>query len=314
MPSSVNLTIDIGGTKVFWALLDEQGIIIKKKTEKTQCSNEDAIVKQIVRIAKVSSNISKTKKLRGVAIALPGLVDLEGCARYAVNLPWQNTPLKTILEKTLDVPAIIENDAKAAALGEFYYGAGKGADNLLYVTIGTGIGGALILGGKIYRGRSNIAGEIGHITINADGPSCRCGNRGCLDLYASGRAIADIAKQSLLAETKSLLSCCRNSQTNITAKDVIEAAREGDLLSIEIIQNAGKSLGVGLVSLINTLDPDTIVLGGSIVKAREILLAPMRHVIEERGFRSVERPRISISKLGYRAGILGLFSLMTASK
>lgn len=311
MPSPVRLAIDIGGTKVFWAVLDEQGTIIKEKKEKTQGFSVNSILEQIIRIARDSLAVSRARKLRSVAIASPGLVDLEGRARYAVNLPWQNTPLKTMLEKALGVPITVENDAKAAALGEFYYGEGKGADNLVYVTIGTGIGGALILQGKIYRGRSNIAGEIGHITINADGPLCRCGNRGCLDLYASGMAIANIAKQSLSSATKSLFSPHRGSKVNITAKDVIEAARKGDTLSKEVIENAGRMLGAGLVNLINTLDPDKIVVGGSIVKAGQILLAPMQQVIKERGFRLVERPKISTSKLGYRAGILGLFSLMT---
>jgi len=304
------LAFDIGGSKIFWAVLNNRGIILQKNTERTiQNSSQKALVKQIIQIAKSARLNMKVKEFHYIAIATPGLVDCNGNISYAVNLPWLNTPLKEILEKRLETSVIVENDAKAAGLGEFYHGVGTGATNLLYMTIGTGIGGALVLEGKLYRGSSNIAGEFGHFSIDPNGYPCPCGNRGCLDLYASGRAIAQNAQRQLQSGCKSLLAKHPFRRETITAKMVINAARNGDKLSQQIVSDAGRSLGVGLVNLIRAFDPDRIVLGGSIVKAGKLFLGPMKSVVNERRFKYATKPAITVSKLGYKAGILGLASL-----
>jgi len=308
------LALDIGGTKIFWAVLNDRGMMLKKKTEPhTQKSSQEALIKQIVQIAKNARSNMKVKEFSYVAIATPGLVDCNGKICYAVNLPWLNTPLKEILEKRLETSVIVENDAKAAALGEFYYGVGTGAKNLLYMTIGTGIGGALVLEGKLYRGSYNIAGEFGHFSIDPNGYLCPCGNRGCLDLYASGTAIAQMAQKQLQSGRKSLLLKHQNKRETITAKLVINAAKNGDKLSQQIVSDAGRSLGVGIVNLIRAFDPDRIVLGGSIVKAGKLFLDPMKSVVNNRRFKHATKPAIAVSKLGHKAGILGLVSL-TRSK
>lgn len=308
--SSRILALDIGGTKIFWAVLNGRGIILVKKTESpTQNSSQEALIKQIMQIAKNAQSNMKVKEFQYVAIATPGLVDCDGKVSYAVNLPWLNTPLKEILEKKLETSIIVENDAKAAALGEFYFGVGIGAINLLYMTIGTGIGGALVLEGKLYRGSYNIAGEFGHFSIDPNGYLCPCGNHGCLDLYASGLAIAHNAQKQLQSGRQSLLAKYQKRREPITAKMVINAARNGDKLSQQIVSDAGRSLGVGIVNLIRAFDPDRIVLGGSIVKAGKLFLDPMKRVINERRFRYATKPAIAVSKLGHKAGILGLASL-----
>jgi len=304
------LALDIGGTKIFWAVLNNRGIILEKKTERhTQNSSQEALINQIVQIAKSAQSNMKVKEFNYVAIATPGLVDCNGKVGYAVNLPWLNTPLKKILEKKLETSVIVENDAKAATLGELYYGAGTGAKNLLYMTIGTGIGGALVLEGKLYRGSNNIAGEFGHFSIDPNGYLCPCGNRGCLDLYASGTAIAHNAQKQLQSGRKSLLAKYQNRRETITAKMVINAAKNGDKLYQQIVSDAGRSLGVGIVNLIRAFDPDRIVLGGSIVKAGKLFLGPMKSVINDRRFKYATKPAIAVTKLGHKAGILGLASL-----
>jgi len=304
------LALDIGGTKIFWAVLNDRGMTLEKKTERhTQNSSQEALINQIVQIAKSAQSNMKVKEFNYIAIATPGLVDCNGKVSYAVNLPWLDTPLKEILEKKLGTSVIVENDAKAAALGEFYYGAGTGAKNLLYMTVGTGIGGALVLEGKLYRGSYNIAGEFGHFSIDANGYLCPCGNRGCLDLYASGTAIAQMAQKQLQSGRKSLLLKYQNRRGTITAKMVINAAKNGDKLSQQIVSDAGRSLGVGIVNLIRVFNPDRIVLGGSIVKAGKLFLDPMKNVINARRFKYATKPAIAVSKLGHKAGILGLASL-----
>jgi glucokinase len=251
----------------------------------------------------------ETSALGGVGIAAAGVLEMErGVITASPNLPgWKNVPLRDMIEEKLGVRTFLLNDANAAALGEHRFGVGRDVDDLIYITVSTGIGGGIIIGGKIYDGICGSAGEIGHMTIDINGPRCRCGNIGCLETLASGTAMAAEARKRLAQGTKSsLLELARGEPENITAKTVSEAARGGDPLALELVSRAGSYLGVGMVNLINIFNPQMIIVGGGVSRMGDMLLDPAREVVRERAFRlPAEAVRIIISELGDDAGVLG---------
>ncbi|MDD5039362.1 MAG: ROK family protein, partial [Dehalococcoidales bacterium] len=218
-----------------------------------------------------------------------------------------DVPLKKIVEDKYKVNTFLLNDAKAAALGEHHFGAGKGANNLIFITVSTGIGGGIIINGKLYFGVSGGAGEIGHMTVDVNGPRCNCGNIGCLEMLASGTAIAREAISRIReGEKSSLIKMVEGKTGHITAEKVSLAARDGDLLALKVIARAAGYLGAGMVSLVNIFNPEIIIIGGGVSKIGDLLFEPVRGMVRERAFRLLSQAvRIVPAQLGDDAGVFG---------
>jgi glucokinase len=242
-------------------------------------------------------------------VGSPGPLDSRaGIVVAPPNLPgWRDVPLERLLEDSLGIPVFLEKDTNAAAVGEHRFGAGQGADHMIYVTVGTGIGGGLILDGELYGGTRGMAGEVGHVTIVPDGPVCGCGNRGCLEAMASGTAITRDARRRVTAGVSTLmLDLAGGDVEEITAKVVARAADRGDEEAQRILAQAMAYLGIGMANLVNLFNPQLIVIGGGLTNIGEALFEPVRRAIDERAFRSpAEVVRVVPAALGDKVGVLG---------
>lgn len=310
------MAIDLGGTKVAAAIVREDGTIVSHAARPTEAHRGgEWVLSRIKEAALEALENSKIQpsQLIGVGLGTPGIVDVEQGIMLsdAVNIPgWKGRNLKSELERVLGVPAFIENDANAAGLGEFVFGAGKGSRNLILVTLGTGIGGAVILNGELIHGASFAAGELGHISIDPNGPKCGCGNYGCIELYASGPAIAQRAREYVLCGVDTKLSTMAPPE-ELTAEHVACAAQGGDLLAQSILAEAGKLLGVTLSGIVNLLNPDRIVIGGGVAQAGDWLLRPIRWEIKRRALPEAAKVlQVVPAALGTNAGILGAAALV----
>src|SRR4029077_7446539 len=245
----------------------------------------------------------------GVGIGAPGPLDREkGIVIVAPNLGWRNFPLRNLVAEKLNLPATPDNDANSATVGELWEGAAQGATNVIGMTIGTGIGGGLIIDGKLFHGSSDVAGEIGHTTIDLNGRHCKCGNYGCLEAYASGPAIATRAREVLVREeTASLLpSLVGGRLDEITAATVYHAAAQGDAVASEIVRDTARYLGVGVANLLNTVNADVVVIAGGVTAAGDALFVPLRAEVRRRAFRpAVDATRIVPGELPGTAGVVG---------
>ncbi len=241
------------------------------------------------------------------AVAVPGPVvnSFGGVSAPPIMPGWDGIPIRDILSAQWNIPVVIGNDADFGALGEWAYGAGRGEQNLAYIKVGSGIGAGLLLDGHIYVGSTGCAGEIGHTTIQENGPVCSCGSQGCLEALAGGNAIAQRAKEAVRAGKRTLLSNISPS-AGITARDVAEAARLGDLVAQQIITSAGSYLGIAIASLVNVFNPSLVVVGGGVAQVGDLLLNPVRQTVHERSLRpAAQALRISTAVLGRRSTGIG---------
>ena len=249
------------------------------------------------------------KDFLGVGIGAPGPLDRDkGLVIVAPNLGWRNFPLRDRIAERLHLPATLDNDANCATVGEWWQGSAQGGTNVIGITIGTGIGGGLILDGKLFHGSSDVAGEIGHTTIDLNGRHCKCGNYGCLEAYASGPAIAVRAREVLVREeTASLLPSLVGGRLEaITAATVYGAASQGDAVASEIVRDTARYLGVGVANLLNTVNADVVVIAGGVTAAGDALFVPLRAEVRRRAFRSaVDATRIVAGTLPGTAGVVG---------
>jgi len=309
--------VDIGGTNIKLALVDREARLTVKRTFSTlkfkgKSALIDAIVSQIEGL--VSGQGINKKDIIGIGIGAPGAVDIRtGTVHYLTNIPdWREVPLGSILKKRLGIPVFVDNDANVMALGESYFGAGVGAVNMLCVTLGTGVGGGLILDGKLYRGSSYAAGEFGHIPINIDGPKCRCGSRACVEAYAGNSYIVKEAAHSIRKGAKTLITkLVKGDLSKITPEIISEAARKNDRFSKKIWTDVGEKIGVGLAGVVNLLNIERIVIGGGIAEAGRILFDPIRKTIKERAMRlPANTVKVVKAKLGYDAGLIGTATLV----
>jgi len=245
----------------------------------------------------------------GVGIGAPGPLDREkGIVIVAPNLGWRDYPLRDRITERLHLPATLDNDANCATVGEWWQGAARGGRIVIGMTIGTGIGGGLIIDGKLFHGASDVAGEIGHTTIDLNGRYCKCGNYGCLEAYASGPAIAVRAREVLLREeTASLLpSLVGGNLDTITAATVYQAASQGDAVANEVVRDTARYLGVGIANLLNVINADVVVVAGGVRAAGDALFVPLRAEVRRRAFRpAVEATRIVPGELPGTAGVVG---------
>ena len=311
MKDKLIVGVDLGGTKIDAVLADDCGNIRKREFKETRASEgPNAVIKRIVDAIKA---VSSDNKIAAVGIGAAGIIDVEtGLITFSPNLPgWHNIKLKDILEHELGVKTFVDNDATVAAMAEHKFGIAVGCDHLVFITLGTGIGGGIITNGQIYRGVSGSAGEIGHMTIDINGPLCGCGNKGCFEALASGTALEREAKAKIAEGARtSIPKYAKESGSRISAKSVYLAAQDGDKLANELIAQLGYYLGVGLANLINIFNPQLVVIGGGVSRMGEMLLKPARKTVRERAFElSVKAARIEISSLGYDAGPLGAVAL-----
>lgn len=306
------IAADLGGTKLVTGLVSRDGTILDKHRQETVAAGGPQSVMN--RLFRGIDTILETNRLLlseilAVSIGFAGIIDMEnGIVTGAPHLPeWEGIPLKQIIEKRYGVPAFILNDADAAALGEYRYGAGKGLKNIVMLTIGTGIGGGIIHEGKLFTGSSGSAAEMGHMIIRDDGPECSCGRRGCLESLISGTAIAAEAKKALEAGTKSaVLEMAGGRPEDVTSEKVFLAAREGDSLACRIINEAIRCLGVGVLNIVTIFNPEMVIIGGSMAQMGDTLLEPVRTMVKEKAFRiMVKDLEIVTANLGNDAGLVG---------
>ncbi|PEL11318.1 ROK family glucokinase [Bacillus sp. AFS017336] len=303
--------VDLGGTSIKLALLTDNGEFIDKWEVPTDKSDSGKHIPKTITIAieEKLNQMNKTKEdIAGIGIGAPGSVRLEdGLIFAAVNLGWVNFPLKEILEKESGIPVIVDNDANIAAVGEMWKGAGNGAKDVVMVTLGTGVGGGVIVNGDVAHGISGSAGEIGHITVQLEnGVLCNCGKRGCLETISSATGIARIANEKLQNTTKETVLKEIANGSQITTKDVFEAYSKGDEVAEEIVNHVMRYLALVLAGVGNTLNPENIIIGGGVSNAGELLLKPLKRYFDEFAFTTVrDSTKLSIAKLGNDAGAIG---------
>jgi glucokinase len=305
--------LDIGGTNTVVGLVPFQGGepqgLRKLPTEKDR-GGDDVVGRAASAIRDAVEEVAggDLAGVEGVGIGAPGPLDRKrGVVLETPNLGWRDFPLRDLVVDALDLPAALDNDANCATLGEWWMGAGKGASTLVGLTLGTGIGGGLVLDGEIHHGAADSAGEFGHMTINTSGRKCACGNYGCLEAYASGPNIAARAAEGIRAGAETiLLELADGNPGEITAATVYEGVVLGDAYAAEVMEETARILAVGIANLLNGLNPDAVVIAGGVTRAGDHLFQPLRKEIRRRAFRSaVDACRIVPAALPETAGVIG---------
>ncbi|RYG78929.1 ROK family glucokinase [Yimella sp. RIT 621] len=320
--TSVNSTratigIDIGGTKIAGGLIAPDGTILKRDRRDSPAENVDEIA---ATVADVISDLAEGEDVERAGVACAGYIDKSGTTvLFSPNLAWRDEPLKERLEKSVDVEVTIENDANAAAYGEFVHGAGHDVDDMVMITIGTGVGGGVIIDGELFRGSYGIAAEIGHMRVVPDGIRCGCGNRGCLESYGSGRALVREARALVAGGSPyagGLADKCGGDAGQLEGKHVTEAAQAGDRAAVELLADIGRWIGEGAASLTSVLDPARFVIGGGVADAGDLLLGPIREAFGRQLTGRGHRPTATfeIAQLGNDAGMVGAAALVRPAK
>ncbi len=310
--------IDVGGTNVKIALVDDNGKIIYSNSVPTyaKMGYEYTVnnIKQAIRDLMKETNTTPTD-IEGIGFDFPGQVDCKtGVVKLAPNIPgWVNVPIAQMIEDEFHIPTRIDNDVRCAALGELKFGAGRGCENFICITVGTGIGSGIVINGKVVRGATNAAGELGHIKLQMNGgPICGCGDTGCLEAFASGPAIVAMAQDYIKGgKSTKFREMAAAEGGEITPYMVAKAAEEGDPVAKRIFEIVGEYIGIGLTSVINLLNPERVIIGGGVAESGELLLAPIRKTIKERAMvvagNAVE---IVPAQLGNSAGVIGASMLI----
>jgi glucokinase len=302
--------IDIGGTNLVVGTVAEDGSeILGLVSEPTLAERgADAVLERITKLVRTSTAAARDKEIAGVGIGAPGPLDTaRGIVLLTPNLGWTNYPLRDRLTAALGRPATLDNDANCAIFGEWWRGAARGANHVVGLTIGTGIGGGIVLDGEIYHGASDIAGELGHMTIDSTGRRCKCGNYGCLEAYASGPAIAARAVEGVEAGAETALPAyVAGDLSRITAQVVYEAAHDGDVYAREVVHDTAKVLGAGVANIINIFNPQVVVICGGVTLAGDQLFVPLRSEVKRRAFKPAANAcRIVPGELTGTAGVYG---------
>jgi glucokinase-like ROK family protein len=310
--------IDLGITKVISVIIDLHGnILSKEKLDIDINAGKDRIIEQMFTVTRrvfSKTNELIRNKLAGIGISLSGIIDTKkGLSVFSPSMPnWHNVPIVQLFQNEFHLPVFIENDARAMALAEARYGAGRDYDNLFCINIGHGIGSGIIINKELYRGKTLTAGEFGHMTLVPSGPLCHCGNRGCLDVMAGGHAIAASAIRVVSSGVNTLIKeLVEGDIKKITAEVVAHAAKEGDDIALQLLNEVGRYLGIAIASIINLLNPELIVIGGGVSKAGEFFFEEIRNVIKKRAFTTmVKTPEIVISSLNEDASSIGAAALV----
>ncbi|HEY4692349.1 MAG TPA: ROK family transcriptional regulator [Bellilinea sp.] len=304
------LGIDIGSTHITIVLANYQAQVLAETNAPMDVMlGPDFCMNRLIKLIEDWLPTTKTTltEITAAAVGVPGpVVSDTGIVGAPPIMPgWDKFPIRDWLEERLGCPVSLGNDAEFGALGEWAFGAGRGEKNLAYIKVGTGIGAGFLLDGQIYRGTTGSAGEIGHITLEENGPLCSCGNRGCLEAMAGGRSLAQRAREGVLKGRRTMLSEILPTDS-LTAQDVINAARRGDLFSQQLITESGYHLGTAIAGLVNLINPEIIVIGGGVAQLGDLLLDPIRKTVKERSLLvSWQAVRISAAVLGRRSSALG---------
>ncbi len=308
----LTIGVDIGGTKIAAGVVDDDGRLLATTRRETSASDPVAIESEVTDAV---SDLRADHDIEAVGVAAAGFVDAgSGVVLFAPNLAWRNEPMQADLAERIGLPVVIENDANAAAWGEFRFGAARDVDDAVLVTVGTGLGGGIVIDGRLLRGHVGVAGELGHLRVVPDGIRCGCGNRGCWEQYASGSALERegrelVASGSVYAER--LIELCGADPDRLRGKMITEAAAEGDPAATELLADLGTWLGEGMASVAAVLDPALFVVGGGVVEAGELLIGPARVALGRHLTARTHRPDIGIeaATLGNSAGMIGAADL-----
>jgi len=300
--------VDVGGTKIAGGVVDAEGKILHRHQVPTDANDPDAIVASIVDVTKEC--VAAVGDAVAVGVGAAALVDSdEGVVLWAPNLAYKDLPLRALLSKQVSLPVIVDNDANVAAVAEAVYGAGRGAKHQVMVTVGTGIGSGLVLDGHLYRGRHGLGGELGHMILVPGGDLCACGNHGCWEAVASGRAIGRLARQRIEGGAGAdVLAAAGGDIEAITGELVGEAAVSGSPFARDVVAEIGRLLGIGLANIVNIFDPELIVVGGGAAAGTgELLLAPAREAMKAHIVGEAYRTAVRVvpAALGNDAGVVG---------
>lgn len=300
--------VDLGGTKIYTALVDLDGNMVKEITVKTEAHRGDKAVldKLISTIDTVLEGVD-INEVKAIGVGSPGPLDVKkGLIVYTPNLPFKNFNIVQPIKEKYNIPTYLDNDANAATLGEFMFGAGKGSRNMVYVTVSTGIGGGAIINGSLFRGSTANALEIGHTTVMKGGPRCGCGNTGCAEAVASGTAIMKRGREAVESKVETSLK----DYDEVTAKEVFTEAGKGDKVSQDILNDALSYLGIAIANIANSFDPDKIVMGGGVSQAGNIVFEKIDYEMERRCLKIIyDNCKIEKAVLGGKAGVLGAAAL-----
>jgi len=308
--TSYAVGIDLGGTNIKGGVVRRDGAVALKKSIKTEAgAGVEHVIRRIADLANglLAESGTDQADVAGVGVGAPGPLDSRtGVILDAPNLHWRDVPLRDLLEPLVEMPVFVENDANAAAYGESWVGAARNSKCTVLLTLGTGIGGGIVINGELWRGVTDTAAELGHMVINYDGPVCGCGTRGCIEAYASAPAVARRMKEAVVSGRDSSLKGRILAGEEVDSKMIHEAAVAGDALSREVMEETGRLLGVAVASLVNIFNPDYVVLHGGMVNAGEMLLGPLREEMAGRCFEASRRGlRLLPSALTGDAGIVG---------
>jgi glucokinase len=309
---ALTIGVDIGGTKVAAGVVDPEGNVLERLRRDTPSTSPRATEDTI---AAVVAELRERHEVTAVGIGAAGWIDVTGSSvLFSPHLAWRHEPLRDAVRRRIRLPVVIENDANAAAWAEWRFGAGQGESHLVCVTLGTGIGGAVITDGVMLRGKYGVAGEFGHMTVVPGGHRCECGNRGCWEQYASGNSLVREARELAASGSpvaQNLLDRVGGDPGRITGPSITEAAKDGDPVAVELFEEVGRWLGVGLANIAAAFDPGTFVVGGGVSQAGELFLGPardtFRRTLTGRGFRP--EAQILRAALGNDAGMVGAADL-----
>jgi glucokinase len=298
--------VDLGGTKMLVGVVDAERNVAYRATAPSTGLRQDELLSTLQR--ELEAAVDARPEVAAIGLGIPCTIDRErGVAVMAVNLELADVPIRDLMSEGLGLPVVVDNDANAAILAEHRFGAARGAENAVMLTIGTGIGGGLVIGGEVYRGSSGAGAELGHVVIDEDGPPCQgnCPNRGCVEALASGTAIAREGLAAAEGAPDSVLGRALADGATLDGKEVTEAALEGDPIAIGVLETVGRHLGVALASFANIFDPDVFVIGGGVIPAGELLLEPARGELAARALAPMNQTPVAAAELGPDAGMIG---------
>ncbi|GAB3694428.1 ROK family glucokinase [Angustibacter aerolatus] len=309
---ALTIGVDVGGTKIAAGVVDEEGAVLASALRDTSAADPVAIQEAI---ADVVAELRAQHEVSAVGVAAAGFVDFaNGVLLFAPNINWRDEPLRDGLQARTGLPVVVENDANAAAWGEFRFGPARHVDDMVAVTIGTGVGGGVVSGGQMLRGAKGMAGELGHVRLVPDGLPCGCGNHGCWEMYASGNALQRNARalvQSGAPEGRALAELCGGDASRLVGPMVTEAATAGDQASVRLFADLGRWIGEGMAAIAAVLDPALFVVGGGVVRAGELVVGPAREALAANLTGRSQRPAIAVvaAALGTQAGTIGAADL-----
>lgn len=308
MAGRAAIGLDVGGTKVAGLLVDAEGQVLGRASADTPAADAEATMKTIFGVAE---DLRTSGQPVAIGIGAAGMVDFAaGKMRWAPNLAWRELPIRDRVSQEISLPCIVDNDANAAAWGEHRFGAARGYRHVLMVTVGTGIGGGIVADGAPFRGAHGFAAEIGHVIVEPGGPECGCGNRGCWEQVASGRALDRLGRLAVETRPTSAIAQLAGDD-EVTGHHVAEAAMQGDPIATGIFAEVGRRLGEGIAGLVNILDPEAVVVGGGVAEAGELLLEPARSAFLASVEAPDHRPEVPLlpAALGNDAGAIGAAAL-----